>query len=154
MLKIKCPYIARNTDPVDAMNSTITDYVCKRSDAYSLGLVHDRGYYEQVQGTVAIAHTTSYDFVIWRLAGVLTNAVAFDSKFCEENMRPALVQFFNDFVVEEILTEHMWQTMCADSEVCFPSVAEALHEQELTIYNTRVDYELFDIDECEEEVTV
>ena len=34
------------------------------------------------------------------------------------------------------------------------SVVEALHEQELTIYETGVDYELFDIDEFEEEVIV
>ena len=112
MLKIKCPYIARKTDAVDAVNSGMIDYVCKRSDAYSLVSVYGRGYYEEVQGTLAITHTTSCDFVIWTLAGVLTIPVAFDSKFCEENMRPALVQFFNDFVVEEILTEHMWQAVC------------------------------------------
>jgi len=54
LVKIKCPWTDRNVDPADAIDAGIIKYVRKVSDAYSFIPGAVSGYYEQVQGTMAV----------------------------------------------------------------------------------------------------
>jgi hypothetical protein len=108
LLEIKCPWSARHVDPVEAISSGLIRYVRKTAHQYELIPSVD-GYYEQVQGTMAIAQLKCCDFVIWTPKGMLMFAVQFDETFWNDSMKPGLAAFFQHFVVPEILTERVWR---------------------------------------------
>ena len=107
IVKIKCPWTARNMDPADAINAGAIKYVCNDGGTFSLIPGAVRGYYEQVQGTMAVTGSAHCDFVIWTLRGMLILPVKFDSAFWEQS-KAALQLFFHKYVVCEILTERIW----------------------------------------------
>ena len=110
LVEIKCPWTARNIDPADAIDAGIIKYVRKVSDAYSLIPGGVSGYYEQVQGTMAVTGLSHCDFVIWTMHGILVVPMDFDVEFWE-HAKCKLRNFFEKFVVAEILTERIWRTL-------------------------------------------
>ena len=68
------------------------------------------GYYEQVQGTLAVTGKVHCDFVIWTMTGMLVIPVKFDVEFWA-NAKHQLQMFFEKFVVAEILTERVWRAL-------------------------------------------
>ena len=110
LLEIKCPWTARNIDPADAIDAGVIRYVRKAHNSYSLIPGAPSGYYEQVQGTMAIMCLTHCDFVIWTLRGVLVIPVKFDAQFWEQS-KSKLRIFFEKYVVAEILTERVWRAL-------------------------------------------
>ena len=68
------------------------------------------GYYEQVQGTLAVTGKVHCDFVIWTMTGMLVIPVKFDGEFWA-NAEHQLQMFFEKYVVAEILTECVWRAL-------------------------------------------
>lgn len=110
LLEIKCPWSVRNIDPADAVDSGATKYVRKTDGVYSLIPGAACGYYEQVQGTMAVCGLSRCDFVIWTMRGVLVIPVEFDSVFWDD-AKCQLRKFCECYVVTEILTERVWRTL-------------------------------------------
>lgn len=79
----------------------------KTGDLYVLVPGDVSGYYEQIQGAMAIVGVTVCDFVAWTPNGTLVVSVDFDQEFWVENLKSKLVSFFSTFVVPEILTERI-----------------------------------------------
>lgn len=111
LLEIKCPWTARNLDPIEAIETGRVKYVHKMGDTYCLMPCDPMGYYEQVQGTMAVTGLTRCDFVLWTLRGTLVIHVPFDLEFWQMSAKPRLIHFFTNFVVAEILTERVWKAL-------------------------------------------
>jgi len=109
LIEAKCPWNARNMDPLDAVTSGTIKYMDFNNDELSLIPGEGRGYYEQVQGTMAVTGMTRCDVILWTLCGILVKSVSFDEDFWEKTAKPKLVEFFNKYVVSEILTERAWR---------------------------------------------
>ena len=178
LVEVKCPWSARNIDPCDAVANGTIKYIREENGTFSLIPGHPSGYYEQVQGTMAITGTKRCNFVVWTLAGVLVLPVEFDEDFWADIAKPMLVKFFNDYVVDEILTERVWRglplwdyrSVCrnteslSDDDVVIQNdtdeilTAEDLGAQELeaasVLVDTDFDMHLWDMYDYEEEIVV
>lgn len=111
ILEIKCPWSARDLDPVEAIETGVITYIGSENNAYTLKPGDSRGYYEQVQGTMAITGIRKCDFVMWTTRGMLKFEVTYDRVFWESVAKPQLTQFFHNCVVTEILTERVWHAL-------------------------------------------
>jgi hypothetical protein len=110
LLEIKCPWTSRDIDPVDAVKSGVIKYVTNVNDTFSLRPGATCGYFEQVQGTLAVTGLEHCDFVIWTTRGMLIIPVKFDQIFWETAKRN-LQLFFENYVIAEILTERVRRSL-------------------------------------------
>lgn len=134
LLEIKCPFSARNMDPVEAIHTGTLKYVTESDGGYSLVSGDSAGYFQQVQGTMAVTGLTRCDFVIWTLRGMLTFSVSFDSTFWHEMAKPKLKQFFEEYIVAEILTERVWRALpLFDTEEACVDVVSDVSDDNLQI---------------------
>jgi len=77
ILEIKCPWSARDLDPLEAIETGVITYIGTANNAYTLKPGDSRGYFEQVQGTMAIVGVPKCDFVLWTTRGMLTFEVTY-----------------------------------------------------------------------------
>jgi len=78
---VKCPWSIRHKDPVIAVEEGLLKYVKRLGERYQLIPGDSQGYYEQVQGSMAITNLAKCDFVIWTPTGTLVIEVDFDKDF-------------------------------------------------------------------------
>jgi len=147
LIEIKCPWTARNVDPVDAVATGVIKYIRETNGSYSLVPGDSFGYYEQVQGTMAITETKTCDFIVWTLSGVLVFPVDFDANFWENGAKPMLTMFFCDYVVAEILTERVWRALPLFVDSCVQKCTESGGYEDDDIEPENATDEMLTIDE-------
>jgi hypothetical protein len=107
IIEIKCPYSARSMDPVEAVNKGLLKYIRTEGEQFNLIRGDSSGYFEQVQGCMALVEVRHCDFVVWTQRGVLVVPVAFDDDYWNNILLPNLKKIFESHVVPEILTERI-----------------------------------------------
>jgi len=107
IVEIKCPYSVRTIDPLEAVENGMLKYISKHGDEYRLLPNQAAGYYEQIQGCMAIVGVKHCHFVVWTEVGELIIPVDFDSTFWNEQLLPSIINFFHAYIVPEILTERV-----------------------------------------------
>ena len=104
LLEIKCPYSARDMLPEEAVRTGIIDYIKEETPGcFSLDRCK-RGYFHQIQTTLAVCQLKHCELVVWTPSGMLTVPVAFeaDSWSCFEEL---LSEFFRDYITIEMMTK-------------------------------------------------
>jgi hypothetical protein len=86
-LEIKYRWTAKHLDPVEAIEQGIIKYIEKNGDLYSLVPGGVSGYYEQVQGRMAVVGVTNCDFVVWTPRGMLMVSVGFDQTHWDDYLK-------------------------------------------------------------------
>ena len=155
IVEVKCPWTARNMDPADAINTGVIKYVRNDSGTFSLIPGAVSGYYEQVQGTMAVTGSAHCDFVLWTLCGMLILPVKFDTAFWETS-RAALQRFFHQYVVCEILTERIWRALpLFDDDSDEPDTSDcAIFDDDVALYSDVVGDAVLEDDKAEEEFLI
>jgi hypothetical protein len=120
LLEIKCPYAARNVKIADAIKDKKIDYLCINPDGSYYLHPTRRGYYDQIQVTMAVCDLQSCDFVVWTQEDIIAVNVPFDPRYWAELKTSADTFFYNHFV-PEILTGKLRNGPTEEKVVSGPS---------------------------------
>ena len=96
ILKIKCPYSARDTTPVQAAEK-LPSFFCKVVNG-NLSLKKNHNYYFQVQGQLAITHANWCDFCVYTPHGFSIERITFDKSFWKSVVHK-LDEFYFKYII-------------------------------------------------------
>ncbi|XP_063217698.1 uncharacterized protein LOC134540509 [Bacillus rossius redtenbacheri] len=100
LVEVKCPYSARELNPLDAAMQLKT-FFCRVVDG-ELCLNRSHNYYYQVQGQLHITRRKWCDFVVWTTKGISIERIVRDDCFWLEKMESKLLRFFNNCLLPEL----------------------------------------------------
>ena len=86
VLEIKCPYTLKDSDP------QLAPYITSDGVDHE----HSSGYYQQIQGSMAITGRNYCDFIVWTSKGLLVRRVKYNDVYWRSEMLPHLTAFFSD----------------------------------------------------------
>lgn len=124
LIEIKCPYSVRLMCPHQAIKENKLDYIgSNTAGGYFLKQNH-RGYYEQVQGAMAICGLHECDFIVWTKVNFIVLTVEFDHKMWSSLLN-SLASFFQDHIVPEILTGRLTSGSAVSSNATACDVSDS-----------------------------
>ena len=96
VLEIKCPYSARNKKVCEEI-----EYLEERSGDLQLAVDNRFGYYEQVQGCMAVTGTNKCHFVVYTVSDIKVINVSLDAQLWQL-MESALDKFYLEYMIPEM----------------------------------------------------
>ncbi|XP_070525083.1 uncharacterized protein [Cardiocondyla obscurior] len=111
VVEIKCPYVAREMSPSDAILNKISniDKIFDKNDENKMNKRH--AYYFQIQGQLHITQRDCCIFAVWTPHGLKYTFVERDDIFWETKMLPQLTRFYEDCLVPEIVDSRTARNM-------------------------------------------
>ena len=103
LLEVKCPYSARYMTIAEGVFNKKIKYLESVNGRYVLKTNSPEGYYEQVQGQMAVLGLKSSNLFVWTVKDSVTVHVPFNQQFWEDRLLPACLKFFRVHVVPRLL---------------------------------------------------
>ena len=126
LLEIKCPWTARDMIPDEALAKL--RYLENVNGNYSLKAKCSQGYYEQVQGAMALSRTDMCYFVIWTTRGHHTIEVSFDQEYWE-TVLSSVVQFYIRHIIPVFSNFEVTVSSDEESDVELSNSAGQINEE-------------------------
>ena len=102
LLEVKCPYAARHMTPQEAIQKGSIDYISKdASGKYNLNK-GKRGYFHQIQTTLAVCGLDQCDLLVWTPLGMLVIEVPLDTVQFSFYM-DCMQRFYADHITTEMI---------------------------------------------------
>ena len=102
LLELKCPYSVKDSEVVSACGQ-VKNFPCHLLPNGTLELKKEHPYYFQIQGGMALTDTSWCDFVMWSPQWISLQRIPFDHELWEGLMLPKLSDFYQDWMLPQLL---------------------------------------------------